>query len=645
MKRRLAMLLALSLTFASFSVTGVSAAEGEAAGTQVVTEAQAEAPVEDTEEKEEAVEETEEETTEEAAVETTEEAPAETTEEAVEEAAEEAPAEITEEAAEEAAVEKTSEEAPAEATEEVTEEAAEEEAETVSKDSADAAEETVTEEVINPEDAKVTGDVVEEKAVEKSGWQDNYTTYYVNGVPAKNKWITAKAKNGKTYTFYFGSNGKKYTGWKRVDGVMYFFANNKYTALPAGARLTGFKTISGYVFYFADDRISGHPTGEQITGWATISGKKYYFMDEHYAAYNKSCRGARMTGFKTIDGVKYYFADSRYTASKVPAGVMLTGWKTIKGQKYYFADSRYPKAPTGKVLTGIKTIGGKSYFFNKSGVMKTGWVRTTNNIWGYYNSNGTAGKVGWKQNDGNWYYLTKSGRAKTGWLTLGSSKFYLNANDGGKMVIGPHKFPSGRIYFFDNEGRLVKTKGWKTFEGGSYYTYETGRVAVNTTIDGVKIDETGRAEMSKMDIKAQGYSSDTNYLILVDKSTYTVCIYKGKKGNWIRVKGEWRCTHGGSRTPSGEWHTSGHLTKRSAEYGWGDFEYTSAAYCTHISAGNFFHSILFDKYSRTNPYNLSPVDPNLGMNYSHGCIRLALDNAKWIWDNVPTNTKVVVYNS
>lgn len=641
MKRRLAMLLALSLTLASFSVTGVSAAEGEAADTQVVTEAQAEVPAEETE----VVEETKEETTEEAAVETTEEAPVETTEEAVEETTEEAPAETTEEAVEEA-----TEEAPAETTEEaaveeVTEEAAEEEAETVSKDSADAADETVTEEVIDPEEAKVTGDVVEEKAVEKSGWQDNYTTYYVNGKPAKNKWITAKAKNGKTYTFYFGSDGKKYTGWKRVKGIMYFFANNRYPAMPEGARLTGFKTISGYVFYFADSRISGHPTGEQITGWATISGKKYYFMDERYTAYNKSIRGARMTGFKTIDGVKYYFADSRYTAAKVPTGVMLTGWKTIKGQKYYFADSRYPKAPTGKMLTGIKTIGGKAYFFNKYGVMKTGWVRTTNDVWGYYTSNGTAGKVGWKQKDDDWYYLTKSGRAKTGWLTLGSSRYYLNADKGGKMVIGPHKFPSGRIYFFDGEGRLVKTEGWKYYEGGSYYTYSTGRVAVNTTIDGVKVDSTGRAEMSKMDIKAQNYSSDTNYLILVDKSTYTVCIYKGKKGAWVRVKGEWRCTHGGSRTPSGEWHTAGHLTKRSAEYGWGDFEYTSAAYCTHISAGNFFHSILFDKYSRTNPYNLSPVDPNLGMNYSHGCIRLTVDNAKWIWDNVPTNTKVVVYNS
>ena len=641
MKRRLAMLLALSLTFASFSVTGVSAAEENAAGTQVVAETQVE---ETTETAEEAVEET----TEEAAEETTEAAVEETTEEAAEETTEEAAEETTEEPTE-TAVEETTEEAAEETTEAATEEAAEDTTEEITEEAAPAEEVSneaadAVEEVITAEDAKVTEEVVEKKAAEKlSGWQNNYTTYYVNGVQAKNQWVTAKAKNGKTYTFYFGSDGKMYKGWKRVNGKMYFFADNRYTALPAGVRLTGFKTISGYTFYFADSRISGHPTGEQITGWAKISGKTYYFADSRYPSRPL---GARLTGFKTISGVTYYFADSRYTAAKVAKGVMLTGWKTIKGKLYYFADNRYPKATRGKMLTGIKTIKGKCYFFDKFGRRRTGWVRTSKNVWGYYTSKGYAGKAGWKKKDGDsWYYITKNGRAKTGWITLGSSKFYLDGSNGGKMVVGPHKFASGRIYFFDLDGRLAKTKGWKYHVDGSYYTYASGRVAVNTTIDGIKVGADGKAAMSVMDMKAQKYSSSTDYLILVDKSTYSVCVYKGKRGAWVKVKGVWRCTHGGSNTPNGEWHTAGHLTKHSAEYGWGDFTYTSAAYCTHISAGNFFHSILFDKYSRTNPYNLSPVDPNLGKDYSHGCIRLVLDNAKWIWDNIPTNTKVVVYNS
>ena len=90
------------------------------------------------------------------------------------------------------------------------------------------------------------------------------------------------------------------------------------------------------------------------------------------------------------------------------------------------------------------------------------------------------------------------------------------------------------------------------------------------------------------------------------------------------------------------------MTKRSAKYGWAVFDYSSAAFATHISAGNYFHSILYEKYigqyyPNTNPYNEEPIDPALKKDYSHGCVRLKTENAEWIWDNVPLGTKVVVY--
>ena len=31
------------------------------------------------------------------------------------------------------------------------------------------------------------------------------------------------------------------------------------------------------------------------------------------------------------------------------------------------------------------------------------------------------------------------------------------------------------------------------------------------------------------------------------------------------------------------------------------------------------------------------------MNLSHGCVRLQIDNAKWIYDNIPSGTKVVTF--
>ncbi|MBQ9593784.1 MAG: L,D-transpeptidase family protein, partial [Lachnospiraceae bacterium] len=50
-----------------------------------------------------------------------------------------------------------------------------------------------------------------------------------------------------------------------------------------------------------------------------------------------------------------------------------------------------------------------------------------------------------------------------------------------------------------------------------------------------------------------------------------------------------------------------------------------------------FHSVLYDK----NDGRLR--DGRLGRNLSLGCVRLAIENAKWIYDNVPERSKVVSY--
>ena len=34
---------------------------------------------------------------------------------------------------------------------------------------------------------------------------------------------------------------------------------------------------------------------------------------------------------------------------------------------------------------------------------------------------------------------------------------------------------------------------------------------------------------------------------------------------------------------------------------------------------------------------------NLGRKASHGCVRLSVEDAKWIYNNCPQNTKVIVY--
>lgn len=38
------------------------------------------------------------------------------------------------------------------------------------------------------------------------------------------------------------------------------------------------------------------------------------------------------------------------------------------------------------------------------------------------------------------------------------------------------------------------------------------------------------------------------------------------------------------------------------------------------------------------------MDGRLGMPLSHGCVRLNINNAKWIYDTIPTGSTVVVYH-
>ena len=61
-------------------------------------------------------------------------------------------------------------------------------------------------------------------------------------------------------------------------------------------------------------------------------------------------------------------------------------------------------------------------------------------------------------------------------------------------------------------------------------------------------------------------------------------------------------------------------------------------YYTQFYGDYLFHSVLYDKKTG----NLA--DGRLGMGLSHGCVRLKIENAKWIYDHIPAGTKVVVYN-
>jgi len=65
-----------------------------------------------------------------------------------------------------------------------------------------------------------------------------------------------------------------------------------------------------------------------------------------------------------------------------------------------------------------------------------------------------------------------------------------------------------------------------------------------------------------------------------------------------------------------------------------------AQYAYYIQGDIMFHSVLYNQ--KDGPVTQSSVN-NLGRKASHGCVRLSVEDAKWVWSNCPRNTKIVVY--
>lgn len=137
----------------------------------------------------------------------------------------------------------------------------------------------------------------------------------------------------------------------------------------------------------------------------------------------------------------------------------------------------------------------------------------------------------------------------------------------------------------------------------------------------------------QMAAKAQSQSSSTKWLILVDTHKNRVCVLKGKKGQWNVYK-FFKCSCGapGSRTVRGK------FTIGSRGLSFGEDKGYSCWYWTQFYGNYLFHSVLYNPGSQR-----SLQDGRLGMNLSHGCVRLAIGNAKWINRNIPSGTKVWTY--
>ncbi len=128
-------------------------------------------------------------------------------------------------------------------------------------------------------------------------------------------------------------------------------------------------------------------------------------------------------------------------------------------------------------------------------------------------------------------------------------------------------------------------------------------------------------------------TSDTNKLVFVNISEQKTYIYTGGINNWTLEK-EFVCSTGieNKETPVGIFKVQTRAPWFFAsKYGQG------GKYYVQFMGNYLFHSIPFAEDQET------ILDETLGEPASHGCIRLNIDDAKWLYDNVSDGSKILIY--
>ena len=492
-----------------------------------------------------------------------------------------------------------------------------------------------------------------------NGWQkiDGNWYWYENEAPAKGwrvingKWYYMETSTGVMKTGFFrDANGGLYysdgsgamvgnPGWNVIGGKWYWMNSN-------GSIYSGWLSRpSGWYYLNAD--------GSMATGWAKV-GNTWYYMNGS---------GAMQTGWLNRGGTWYYLTGS---------GTMATGWYMVGGTWYYSNSD-------GVMVTGWAKVGNTWYYMNGSGAMQTGWVKTASG-W-YYLTGSGAMATGWYVVGGNWYYSNSDGTMQTGWVKVGNNWYYMDGSGAmaanrwignyyvtgsgamatntwigsywvgadGKWVPG-YGSSAGTTagtggagwqqvgntwYYADSNGNRVANR-WLRIKGSWYYFESNGAMATGwKRINGYKYYFNASGAMVQDLDSVIGRQS--SYYITVNRVACQVMVYaKSETGKYdIPVK-TFTCSVGlpGTPTPTGTFTTP-------AKYRWHTLMGPSyGQYCTRIVGGVLFHSVAG---SNMTSHNLSAGNYNmLGQPASHGCVRLCVRDAKWIYDNCALGTTVTI---
>jgi hypothetical protein len=129
------------------------------------------------------------------------------------------------------------------------------------------------------------------------------------------------------------------------------------------------------------------------------------------------------------------------------------------------------------------------------------------------------------------------------------------------------------------------------------------------------------------------------YLLKVSIKDQRVYAYKWANGGYSKLVRTMKCSSGlgDTPTPRGTYSNGGPAGRW---YYFNKFD-VWAQYAYRISGPYLFHSVLFN--DRDSSTVISGSVAKLGSRASHGCIRLKVEDAKWIYNNVSARTTVTIY--
>ena len=496
----------------------------------------------------------------------------------------------------------------------------------------------------------------------KVNWQQINGSWYflkTDGSRDTSKTGMQTGINGKTY--FLNAEGVPQNGFQTVNGVAYYFDVQAGTARQLE---NNWQQMNGSWYWIENGRVA--------TGWRVINGKWYYL---------NPADGRMLTGFYKDATGQLFYSDG--------SGAMLstTGWYLLNGTWYWVNGN-------GSLATGWINVGGTWYYMGENGAMKTGWYQV-NGAWYYSNGSG-AMQTGWLNRGGTWYYLTGSGAMATGWINLGGTWYYLNPGNGDMVGAGWHLI-NNKWYYFGGSGAMYSnrwignyyvggngemmtntwvgsywvgadgkwipnynpdananwvksgntwyyqrpdgsklTNSWKRINGSWYYFGADGAMTTGWKyVDGYKFYFGTDGKMVQDVDKLIGKQS--SYRITVNRVKCQVTVYAANEtGNYCIPVKTFTCSVGKAGTPT---HAGTYATLKKQNPvelmgpSWGK-------YGTQINNyGDWFHSVACSNPDPT--YALAAGNYNmLGQPASHGCVRLCVRDAKWIYDNCGLYTRV-----